>query len=104
MTSRIGRLGLALALSAGLGYVASDAFAGTGSRLGGNAQPQLTLWVNPPSDIEEILTLLQNGESKEAIGLARELLEVTSASVSEGSTFYQYFALNALCVALSTDG
>ena len=103
-TSRIGRIGLAMALSAGLGYAASAAFAETGSRLGLTSSPQTTIWTGSPSEIIEIRKLLQKGKTVKAIKAARAFLSRMRNNATHQGTLYQYFARNALCAALSADG
>lgn len=103
-TLMIGKMASALLLSAALGYGISGSFAQTGSRLGVSSQPQTTIWMGPPGEIAEIRSLLQQGEKEKAITAARKFLAFVETDASHGSGYYQYYALNALCAALSTDG
>ncbi len=90
------------------GGIAVSALGQTGSRVGGTAQPVTSVWYGPPSEILEIRQLLQRGEIEDAVELGRTLVDQlrTSAIGTRANSsirLHRYMALNALCVALSSD-
>lgn len=99
-----GMMASALLLSAALVFGVANSFAQTGSRLGSTIQPLTTVWLAPPSEIAKVRSLLQEGQTEDAIDLARKFLSSLGAGASEGSGSHRYSALNALCVALMSDG
>lgn len=76
----------------------------TGTRLGSKAVRSSVMQLNPGAEIQEIERLLAVGDDEQAVELAREY-----AASFEGRVTYnepspsgeRYFALNALCVALT---
>lgn len=78
----------------------------TGSRLRSSTFPKTVFWFGEPGEIREVRVLLNRGEVDKAIGVAEDFLHFldTSGSVLGGHITNRYFALNALCVALTAGG
>lgn len=89
--------------------VPGTAEAQTGSRIKQSASPETILWVSAPKEIGQIRRLLQDGKVDKAVRVARQFANYVISSV-EGVAgvgavhSYEYAALNALCVALSSAG
>lgn len=76
----------------------------TGSRLGANNQNNLILWFNSPREIYDIRKLLQDGQGRQAVKKAHKYTDsLKHLQLGEGLVL-RYFALNALCGALTKTG
>jgi tetratricopeptide (TPR) repeat protein len=79
----------------------------TGTRLDNKSTRPMVLQINESSVIDEIQRLLNAGETDAAVALARRNLEsferTLRVSMDEALPA-RYFALNALCVALTQQG
>ena len=95
---------IALAILIFSGLSISSASAQTGSRIDSSAYPVLSLWLAPPGEISEIRRLLQTGHANDAVVLARNFLEQVKYNIRRGDETHLYFAMNALCVALTNAG
>ncbi len=87
----------------------STASAGSASRVGGTAQPETTLFVGVPSEIDDVRVLLQRGSVDRAVRVARELVASLQNSTvlrraNSGTQTNRYLGNNTLCVALTAQG
>lgn len=85
---------------------ASDGIAQTGSRVDSGAARVAVLQMNESSTVDVIGRLLEQGKTRDAVDLARRYVESlrNQLSVGEGEIAPDvYFALNALCIALTKD-
>ncbi len=77
----------------------------TGTRLLPYKQKTLVIWYDEPHEIAAIRNLLQKGQGEKAVKLAREFVLTVSALESSGEgQAVLYYALNALCAALTKTG
>lgn len=79
----------------------------TGSRLDSRTTRPMVLQLNSSSVTDEIQRLLNDGETDEAVALARRNLESFDHTLRVSTREVlpaRYFALNALCVALTQQG
>lgn len=79
----------------------------TGTHLESRTARPATLFINKPTAIDEILNSIQAGNHQQAVALARKHVDdLRTTQVVHETTTPQtlYFALNALCVALTTAG
>jgi Flp pilus assembly protein TadD len=92
---------LALLLMAGSNALSQT----TGTRLIPYKQKTVVIWYDEPHEIAAIRQLLQEGEGEKAVKLAREFVTTVSAldTGGEGQVVH-YYALNALCAALTKTG
>ena len=84
---------------------ASGADQRTGSHLDSGTARPVAMHLNPPTALDRVLKLIQAGQNREAVDVARRHVE----SLRDVYVFDEtrlpgplYFALNALCVALTT--
>lgn len=92
---------LALLLLAGTNAMSQT----TGTRLLPYKQRTFVIWFDEPHEIASIRKLLQEGHSEKAVKLAREYVMTVAAldAGGEGQVIH-YYALNALCAALTKTG
>ncbi|HMB74490.1 MAG TPA: tetratricopeptide repeat protein [Gammaproteobacteria bacterium] len=86
------------------GLWAADRQAQTGTHLESRAARPVSLQINESSVVHEVQRLLDAGDSEAAVALARrhvDSFERTQHISFEESMPARYFALNALCVALT---
>ena len=76
----------------------------TGTRLGAYDYQSLVLWFEEPQDIAHIRQLLQEGQDAKAVQKAREYAASLASMQSREGLVLHYFALNALCAALTKTG
>jgi Flp pilus assembly protein TadD len=77
----------------------------TGTRLAPYRQKTLVIWYDEPHEIAAIRHLLQEGQGERAVKLAREFVLTVSALETGGEgQAVLYYALNALCAALTKTG
>jgi len=99
-------IGLSLLLSVGV-VSAADRQAQTGTHLDSRVARPVSLQLNDTSVIDEVQRLIEEGRSADAVTLARrhvESFERTRHISFRESMPARYFALNALCVALTSNG
>ncbi len=96
----------ALAILSVTTFAGTDVSAQTGSRIGSGSYPESVFWFGEPGEIKEVRELLNKGKVDEAIKVAEDFLAYldTSGSVHGRHVLNRYFALNALCVALTASG
>ncbi|OGT70020.1 MAG: hypothetical protein A3I78_05855 [Gammaproteobacteria bacterium RIFCSPLOWO2_02_FULL_56_15] len=100
MKSIIPIISLATLLLAGTNALAQT----TGTRLGAYDQKIHILWFDEPQDIAYIRRLLQEGHGAKAVEKAREYAALLSGTQGGEGQVLLYFALNALCAALTKTG
>ena len=95
-------ISLLLALS-GKYAVAAES---TGTRIEGseNAYQKTVVWFSQPSEITDIRLLLQEGKKELAVEKAREYVASLENVAGYEAKRIRYFALNALCAALTSSG
>jgi len=77
----------------------------TGTRLLPYKQRTFVIWFDEPHEVAAIRKLLQEGQSEKAVKLAREYVMTVSALDTGGvGQVIHYYALNALCAALTKIG
>jgi tetratricopeptide (TPR) repeat protein len=85
---------------------ASDGIAQTGSRVDSGAARVAVMQMNESSTVDEIGRRLEQGKTRDAVDLARRYVESLNNQISVGEGEIApdvYFALNALCIALTQD-
>jgi tetratricopeptide (TPR) repeat protein len=83
---------------------AADGVSETGSRVGSGATKLAVLQLNESTVVDEVQRLLDQGKTTDAIALARDYVDSfqSQQSFTLAETVPEsYFALNALCVALT---
>ena len=83
---------------------AADGVSETGSRVGSAATKLAVLQLNESTVVDEVQRLLDQGKTTDAIALARDYVDSfqSQQSITLTETVPEsYFALNALCVALT---
>lgn len=101
---RPAKLGITIVVISVAGLAAMGALAQTGSRIGGGAHPQNTMWLGEPGEFAEIRTLIDNSKAGEAVEVARGFIARERGSPSADGQMHEYYGLNALCVALTANG
>lgn len=79
----------------------------TGSRVGSTAQDVAVIRMNQDAEIAEILALIEAGDDRAAVDRARayvESLRAARPADESPASGARYFALNALCIALTRTG
>jgi len=78
----------------------------TGTRIkdAESAYPETVVWFSPPSEITDIRVLLQEGKKELAVKRAREYVAGLENVPGYQAEQIRYFALNALCAALTSSG
>lgn len=78
----------------------------TGTRLQSDTTPRTVVRFAESNEIARILDLLELGQTDEAIGLAEDYVKSfdSAADVGGNALMQRYFALNALCSALTKAG
>jgi len=102
MTQALAFAGLGFAMAA-----AAEEQPQTGTRLDSRGAHPISLQVNETSTIGEIQRLLGAGENEAAVALARQYVESFERTLHVSFREVlpaRYFALNALCVALTQSG
>lgn len=97
----------AFVLVASLPLAAQERVERTGSRVGSDATKRTVVEFGSSSEVRRVLSLLEQNRTAEAVEFARDYLESLSSTVTGSGTPVarkRYFALNALCVALTKDG
>ena len=87
--------------------LASDQDAQTGSHLPTRTARPVILQINQTTTFDEVLRLLEHGRTEEAVSLARRYVNSFDGSLrisTREALPARYFALNALCVALTQHG
>lgn len=85
--------------------LASNAMAQTtGTRLGAYNQKNRIVWFDEPPDIANIRQLLQEGQGEKAVRKARGYAASLAAMQGGEGQVLRYYALNALCAALTKTG
>ncbi len=97
-------LGATMVVISLTGLAAMGALAQTGSRIGGGAHPESTLWLSEPGEFAEIRTLIHNSKAGEAVEVARGFIARERKSPSADGQMREYYGLNALCVAFTAKG
>ena len=78
----------------------------TGTRIEGadSAYPETVVWFSQPGEITAIRVLLQEGKKELAVKKAREYAASLENISGHQAEQMRYFALNALCAALTSSG
>lgn len=79
----------------------------TGSRLSTNTTQRTVYRFSEPSEVRRVLSLLEQGETEEAVALAQDYVDSLRSAISvngAGLASERYFGLNALCAALTKAG
>lgn len=98
---------VSVALAAAGAAGAAEQVSRTGSRLGTDTTQRMVYHLTPPAEVDRVRTLIEDGRTAEAVDYARDYLDSLRSEVSaDGGSLSRkrYFALNALCVALTKDG
>jgi tetratricopeptide (TPR) repeat protein len=78
----------------------------TGTRLRSDVTPRTVVRFAESSEISRILDLLEQGRTDEAVGLAEDYVKSFDSATDVGGNalMQRYFAVNALCAALTKAG
>ena len=85
-------------------YVAAEESTGTRIKNVDGSYPKSIVWFSEPGEITEIRTLLQEGKKDLAVEKARDYVARLKNIVDPKAKQLRYFALNALCAALTSKG
>jgi tetratricopeptide (TPR) repeat protein len=76
----------------------------TGSWIESSNPENTTIWINQPREIDDIKRLIQDGKGEKAVEMAYKYVDsLKNQKFGEGQEQH-YFALNALCAALTNTG
>jgi tetratricopeptide (TPR) repeat protein len=85
-------------------YAAAEESTGTRIKNADSYYPKTVVWFSEPSEITGIRTLLQEGKKDLAVEKARDYVARLKAISDPKAKQLRYFALNALCAALTSKG
>lgn len=86
---------------------AQERVARTGSRLDSDSSSRLVYQFSAGAEVQRVLDLLEQGRTDDAVEYARDYVDSLSSKAYVGGTSIlreRYFALNALCAALTKAG
>ena len=85
-------------------YTAAEESTGTRIKNADSFYPKSVIWFSEPSEITWINTLLQDGKKDLAVEKARDYVASLKTTSDPKAKKLRYFALNALCAALTSSG
>ena len=85
-------------------YAAAEESTGTRIKDVESYYPKSVVWFSEPGEIREIRTLLQEGKKDLAVEKARDYVARLKTIAGPEAKQLRYFALNALCAALTSKG